>query len=110
LARSSEFDDSAYGVRYERETVVDDNNNFGPRAAVAWNPFPKGDKTVVRVGAGFSTTAFCCARLTISPPERRNCVSIRETVLPTVMCEFAASEIFEQSISESFDARHADSD
>ncbi|HEX8397066.1 MAG TPA: TonB-dependent receptor [Pyrinomonadaceae bacterium] len=39
------------GVRYERETVVDDNNNFGPRAAIAWNPF-KGDKTVIRAGAG----------------------------------------------------------
>ncbi|HEX8637551.1 MAG TPA: hypothetical protein VF692_05780, partial [Pyrinomonadaceae bacterium] len=41
-----------YGLRYERETVVDDNNNFGPRFSVAWNPFPKGDKTVVRFGAG----------------------------------------------------------
>lgn len=40
-----------YGLRYERETVVDDNNNFGPRAAIAWNPF-KGDKTVIRAGAG----------------------------------------------------------
>ncbi|HEX8367674.1 MAG TPA: carboxypeptidase regulatory-like domain-containing protein [Pyrinomonadaceae bacterium] len=40
-----------YGIRYERETVISDNNNFGPRAAIAWNPF-KGDKTVVRVGAG----------------------------------------------------------
>jgi hypothetical protein len=39
------------GVRYERETVVDDNNNFGPRAAIAWNPF-KGEKTVIRAGAG----------------------------------------------------------
>ncbi len=41
----------SYGVRYERETVVDDDNNFGPRASVAWNPF-KGDKTVIRAGAG----------------------------------------------------------
>jgi hypothetical protein len=41
-----------YGVRYERETVIDDNNNFGPRFSVAWNPFPKGDKTVIRFGAG----------------------------------------------------------
>lgn len=40
------------GVRYERESVVDDNNNFGPRFAVAWNPFKKGDKTVIRFGAG----------------------------------------------------------
>ena len=42
----------SYGVRYERESVIDDNNNWGPRVAVAWNPFPKGNKTVVRFGAG----------------------------------------------------------
>ncbi len=41
----------SYGLRYERETVIDDDNNFGPRVSVAWNPF-KGDKTVVRAGAG----------------------------------------------------------
>ncbi len=41
----------SYGLRYERETVIDDKNNFGPRASVAWNPF-KGDKTVIRVGGG----------------------------------------------------------
>lgn len=41
-----------YGLRYEAETVVDDDNNFGPRFSVAWNPFPKGNKTVVRAGAG----------------------------------------------------------
>lgn len=42
----------SYGLRYERETVLDDTNNWGPRFAVAWNPFPKGNKTVVRFGAG----------------------------------------------------------
>lgn len=41
----------SYGLRYERESVLKDDNNFGPRASVAWNPF-KGDKTVIRVGAG----------------------------------------------------------
>jgi hypothetical protein len=40
-----------YGLRYEREKVVGDNNNFGPRASIAWNPF-KGEKTVLRAGAG----------------------------------------------------------
>lgn len=40
------------GLRYERETTLDDNNNFGPRLGVAWNPFKKGNKTVVRFGAG----------------------------------------------------------
>jgi len=42
----------SYGLRYEKEKVVDDSDNFGPRLAVAWNPFPKGQKTVVRLGAG----------------------------------------------------------
>ncbi len=41
-----------YGLRYEKETVINDSNNFGPRFSVAWNPFPKGDKTVIRFGAG----------------------------------------------------------
>jgi hypothetical protein len=40
------------GLRYERETVLDDNNNWGPRVAIAWNPFPKEEKTVIRFGAG----------------------------------------------------------
>ncbi|MDI1242852.1 MAG: TonB-dependent receptor, partial [bacterium] len=39
------------GLRYERETAVDDNDNFGPRFGVAWDPFKKG-KGVVRFGAG----------------------------------------------------------
>ncbi|MCA1588939.1 MAG: TonB-dependent receptor [Acidobacteria bacterium] len=39
------------GLRYERETIVDDKNNFGPRVGLAYSPF--GDnKTVVRLGAG----------------------------------------------------------
>lgn len=41
-----------FGLRYERETSVDDNNNFGPRVGVAWNPFKKERKTVIRFGAG----------------------------------------------------------
>ena len=39
------------GIRYERETVLDDNNNWGPRFAVAWSPFKDG-KGVVRFGGG----------------------------------------------------------
>ena len=39
------------GLRYERETAVEDGNNFGPRFGVAWDPFKKG-KGVVRFGAG----------------------------------------------------------
>lgn len=39
------------GVRYERETSVDDNNNFGPRIGIAWDPFKNGSG-VIRFGAG----------------------------------------------------------
>ncbi len=39
------------GLRYERETAVSDNNNFGPRLGIAWDPFKKG-KGVIRAGAG----------------------------------------------------------
>jgi hypothetical protein len=39
------------GLRYERETAVSDNNNFGPRIGVAWSPFKSG-KGVIRFGAG----------------------------------------------------------
>lgn len=42
----------AAGIRYERETVLDDTDNFGPRVAIAWNPFKKSDKTVIRFGFG----------------------------------------------------------
>ncbi len=39
------------GLRYERETAVEDSNNWGPRLGLAWDPFKKG-KGVVRFGAG----------------------------------------------------------
>jgi len=38
------------GLRYERETVIEDSNNIGPRVGVAYAPFD--NKTVFRVGAG----------------------------------------------------------
>jgi hypothetical protein len=40
------------GLRYERETVLADKNNWGPRFAVAWNPFKSSAKSVIRFGAG----------------------------------------------------------
>ncbi len=40
-----------YGLRYEKETIIDDNNNFGPRVGIAWSPF-KDKKGVIRFGAG----------------------------------------------------------
>ncbi len=39
------------GLRYERETAVEDANNFGPRIGVAWDPFKKGTG-VIRFGVG----------------------------------------------------------
>ena len=41
----------SYGLRYENESIVHDANNFGPRAAIAYDPFKTG-KTVIRAGAG----------------------------------------------------------
>lgn len=41
----------SYGLRYETESILKDRNNFGPRAAIAYDPFGTG-KTVIRAGAG----------------------------------------------------------
>jgi hypothetical protein len=41
----------SYGLRYERESILPDNNNFGPRVAIAYDPFQTG-KTVIRLGGG----------------------------------------------------------
>jgi len=39
------------GLRYEKETIIGDGNNFGPRVAAAYAPF-KDRKGVIRVGGG----------------------------------------------------------
>jgi TonB dependent receptor len=41
----------SYGLRYEKETIVRDRNNWGPRISLAYDPFKDG-KTVLRFGAG----------------------------------------------------------
>jgi len=41
----------SYGLRYERETIIRDRNNFAPRFSVAYDPFNSGT-TVIRFGAG----------------------------------------------------------
>ena len=41
----------SYGLRYERETILRDRNNFGPRLSVAYSPLASG-KLVVRFGSG----------------------------------------------------------
>ena len=66
----------SYGLRFENESIVRDQNNFGPRVAFAYDPFKSG-KTVIRGGAGFFTIARCSARLTISPSALNNCFSTR---------------------------------
>jgi len=41
----------SYGLRYEKETIVKDVNNWGPRISLAYDPLKDG-KTVLRFGAG----------------------------------------------------------
>lgn len=41
----------AFGLRYERESLVNDRNNFAPRLGVAFSPGDDG-KSVLRFGAG----------------------------------------------------------
>jgi hypothetical protein len=41
----------SYGVRYERESIMKDRNNFGPRFSLAYSPLQSG-KLVVRFGSG----------------------------------------------------------
>ena len=41
----------SYGLRYERESILRDLNNFGPRFSVAYSPFESA-KTVLRFGGG----------------------------------------------------------
>ena len=42
----------SYGLRYEAQTLVDDQSNFSPRATLTWSPFKSG-RTNVRAGAGW---------------------------------------------------------
>ncbi len=41
----------SYGLRYERETILPDTDNFGPRFSLAYNPFLSG-RIVIRAGGG----------------------------------------------------------
>jgi hypothetical protein len=41
----------SYGLRWENESIRPDHNNFGPRFALAYDPFMTG-RTVIRAGAG----------------------------------------------------------
>jgi hypothetical protein len=41
----------SYGLRYERETAIGDDNNWGPRLGIAWRT-SKNAKSVIRFGAG----------------------------------------------------------
>ncbi len=41
----------SYGLRYERESIIDDGDNWSPRLSIAYDPFGSG-RTVLRAGAG----------------------------------------------------------
>ena len=41
----------SYGLRYERESILRDPNNFGPRLSIAYSPFESA-KLVLRFGGG----------------------------------------------------------
>ncbi|MDQ3474416.1 MAG: TonB-dependent receptor, partial [Acidobacteriota bacterium] len=41
----------SYGLRYERESIINDGNNWSPRLSIAYDPFGSG-RTVLRAGAG----------------------------------------------------------
>ena len=41
----------SYGLRYEAQSLLNDQSNFSPRATVSWSPFKSG-KTTFRGGAG----------------------------------------------------------
>ena len=41
----------SFGLRYERESIIDDRNNWSPRLSLAYDPFGSG-RTVLRAGAG----------------------------------------------------------
>jgi Carboxypeptidase regulatory-like domain len=41
----------SYGIRYERETALEDSDNFGPRIGLAFSPWKDG-KGVIRFGGG----------------------------------------------------------
>ena len=42
----------SYGLRYEAQTLVDDQTNFSPRVTLTWSPFKSG-RTNIRGGAGW---------------------------------------------------------
>jgi Carboxypeptidase regulatory-like domain len=44
----------SYGLRYEAQTLLDDQKNFSPRATLTWSPFKSG-RTTVRGGWGYFT-------------------------------------------------------
>jgi hypothetical protein len=42
----------SYGLRYEAQSLVSDQNNFSPRVTATWSPFKSG-RTSIRGGLGF---------------------------------------------------------
>ncbi|HEX6124359.1 MAG TPA: carboxypeptidase regulatory-like domain-containing protein [Pyrinomonadaceae bacterium] len=104
------------GLRYEKETIIGDNNNFGPRAAIAYSPF-RGGKAVVRVGGGIFYNrillrTFDDANLTESrrsydsnrlpgPTSTQNflCFAAAESVYNSARCQFLRLVNFPNALS-----------
>ncbi|MEZ5307750.1 MAG: carboxypeptidase regulatory-like domain-containing protein [Pyrinomonadaceae bacterium] len=84
-----------FGVRYERETVIKDNNNFGPRFALAWSPF-KNDKGVIRFGAGIFYNRVLLR--TVDDYQRGS----NEIIFDTNRVASASRDTYLQSISDNF--------
>ena len=104
------------GLRFEKETIIGDNDNFGPRAAIAYSPF-KNEKAVIRVGGGIFYNrvllrTFDDANLTESrrsydsnrlpgPTSTQNflCFAPAESVYSSARCQFLRQVSFPDALS-----------
>jgi outer membrane receptor for ferrienterochelin and colicin len=43
----------SYGVRYEAQTLIHDQNNWSPRGTITWSPFKKTERRRSAADMGF---------------------------------------------------------